>query len=257
MNKMKFKTFWNKNSSKILVYFGLTVMTGSAVGLAVATPKALKLIEAKKQELGVEELEPKDIVKTAAPAYIAPVTGFIAGTVAVVNGNNIAVKQAVNATATLMATEKAFSQTVKAYRSKIAQRLGEDAEKEITNEVKQESKIVARKINKNGSVIVVGGDVMCKDILTGRYFKSSAVKIQKAINTLNDRLNNEDYISINDYSTELGMEPLEKGGEDTGFNREYGLLNVRFDAELYDDTPILVVDVQNSSGPRFDYRNLH
>lgn len=98
---------------------------------------------------------------------------------------------------------------------------------------------------------------MCKDVLTGRYFKSSAVKIQKAINTLNDRLNNEDYISINDYSTELGMEPLEKGGEDTGFNREYGLLNVRFDAELYDDTPILVVDVQNSSGPRFDYRNLH
>ena len=257
--KMNFKGFWSKNSSKILVWSGLAMMTGSTIAIAVSTPKALRLIEEKKQELEVEELEPKDVVKVVAPVYLAPVMTFIAGGVSVVTGNNKAVKQAANATAALAVTEKAFKETVKAYRSKIAHRLGEEAEKEITSEVKAETTNVKKKIDDSGQVIVIsGGDVMCKDRLTGRYFKSSAVKIQKALNELNAEMNNNDYISINDYSAALGMEPLEMGGEDTGFNREFGLLTARFGSELYDgETPILVVDVQNSSGPRYDYRTLH
>lgn len=59
-----------KNASKIL---GGLAITGSitAVYFAVtATPKAMILLDEKKQELGVEKLDVKTIVKTAGPVYV-------------------------------------------------------------------------------------------------------------------------------------------------------------------------------------------
>lgn len=60
-----------KNASKIL---GGLAITGSitAVYFAVtATPKAMILLDEKKQELGVEKLDVKTIVKTAGPGVRA------------------------------------------------------------------------------------------------------------------------------------------------------------------------------------------
>lgn len=60
----------SRNGSKILLGFGIAGAF-TAVGFAIsATPKAMILLEEKKQELGVEKLDAKTIVKTAAPVYI-------------------------------------------------------------------------------------------------------------------------------------------------------------------------------------------
>lgn len=60
----------SRNSSKILLGLGIAGAF-TAVGFAItATPKAMILLEEKKQELGVEKLDAKTIVKTAAPVYI-------------------------------------------------------------------------------------------------------------------------------------------------------------------------------------------
>lgn len=60
----------SRNSSKILLGLGIAGAF-TAVGFAIsATPKAMILLEEKKQELGVEKLDAKTIIKTAAPVYI-------------------------------------------------------------------------------------------------------------------------------------------------------------------------------------------
>lgn len=60
----------SRNSSKILLGLGIAGAF-TAVGFAItATPKAMILLDEKKKELGVEKLDAKTIVKTAAPVYI-------------------------------------------------------------------------------------------------------------------------------------------------------------------------------------------
>lgn len=60
----------SRNGSKILLGFGIAGAF-TAVGFAItATPKAMILLDEKKKELGVEKLDAKTIVKTAAPVYI-------------------------------------------------------------------------------------------------------------------------------------------------------------------------------------------
>ena len=60
----------SRNSSKILLGLGIAGAF-TAVGFAIsATPKAMILLEEKKQELGVEKLDAKTIIRTAAPVYI-------------------------------------------------------------------------------------------------------------------------------------------------------------------------------------------
>lgn len=74
---MNLKTFGKKvgrgikkNLPKILVCGSIAGMVTSVVFAVKATPKAMILLDEKKQELGTEKLDVKTIVKTAAPAYI-------------------------------------------------------------------------------------------------------------------------------------------------------------------------------------------
>ena len=56
-----------KHSPEILIGLGITGAASSVIFAVKATPKAMILLDQKKQELGVEKLEAKEIIKTAAP----------------------------------------------------------------------------------------------------------------------------------------------------------------------------------------------
>lgn len=72
------RTAMKKHSPEILTGIGIAGMITTTVMAVKATPKALILLEEKKDELDTDRLEPKDIVKTAWPCYIpAAVVGSI------------------------------------------------------------------------------------------------------------------------------------------------------------------------------------
>ena len=72
------RTAMKKHSPEILTGIGIAGMITTAVMAVKATPKALILLEEKKDELDTDRLEPKDIIKTAWPCYIpAAVVGSI------------------------------------------------------------------------------------------------------------------------------------------------------------------------------------
>lgn len=72
------RTAMKKHSPEILTGIGIAGMITTTVMAVKATPKALILLEEKKDELDTDRLEPKDIIKTAWPCYIpAAVVGSI------------------------------------------------------------------------------------------------------------------------------------------------------------------------------------
>ena len=97
----------SRNSSKILLGLGIAGAF-TAVGFAItATPKAMILLDEKNKELGVEKLDAKTIVKTAAPVYIptaismAVSTGCIIGASSVNDRRNAALAAACTMSVTL------------------------------------------------------------------------------------------------------------------------------------------------------------
>ena len=59
-----------KHSPQILIGFGVAGMVGATVLAVAATPKAMKLIEEKKEEEGKDNLTPLEIVQTTWKCYI-------------------------------------------------------------------------------------------------------------------------------------------------------------------------------------------
>jgi hypothetical protein len=129
----KTKLFFKKHSSTILTVIGAVGVVGTAVLSVKATPKALKLIEEKKQELEKEELTAIETVKTAWKPYIpAAITGF--STIACIFGANYL---SVRSQASLMSAYALLDRSYKEYREKTEELYPEESTKvnqEIINQ---------------------------------------------------------------------------------------------------------------------------
>ena len=75
---LSLKTAIKKHSPEILTGIGIAGMITTTVMAVRATPKALILIEERKEEIGAEKLEAMDMVKTTWACYIpAAITGTL------------------------------------------------------------------------------------------------------------------------------------------------------------------------------------
>ena len=69
----KFTTGLRRSSPTILTALGIVGVVGTAVTAVRATPKALRLIKAKKDELETDKLTPMELVETTWKCYIPSV----------------------------------------------------------------------------------------------------------------------------------------------------------------------------------------
>ena len=127
----KTKLFFKRNSSTILTCVGSIGVVTTAVLAVKATPKAIRLLESAEEEKG-EELTTLETVKIAGPAYIpAAITGV--STIACIFGANILSKCQ---QASLMSAYALIENSYKEYKNKLKVLYGDDADKEITKEIK-------------------------------------------------------------------------------------------------------------------------
>ena len=116
-----------KNASKIL---GGLAITGSitAVYFAVtATPKAMILLDEKKQELGVEKLDVKTIVKTAGPVYVPTALSMVLSAGCVIGAVHVDERRNAALAAACTLSESAL----KTYQDKVLEAIGPEKEQEI------------------------------------------------------------------------------------------------------------------------------
>lgn len=239
-----------KHSPEILTGLGIAGMITTTVMAVKATPKALDLLEDATEEKWVEkneDLTKLEVIRTAIPCYIPAI---IVGTVSVgclIGASSVNMRR--NAA---LATAYAISEsTLKEYKGKILEELGEKREKEIRDSIDKDH-VTKTPLNKSEVIITEKGNTLCFDKLSGRYFRSDIEKLRRVENDLNRRMRDDMYISLNEFYWEIGLEGI-KIGEDIGWNIDTGYIDLDFSSQLADDgTPCLVLDY--GVAPRYEYR---
>lgn len=234
------KSVWagaKKHSPEILIGMGIAGAASSVIFAVKATPKAMILLEEKRQELGVEKLEAKEIIKTAAPVYIPTAISFGVSVACIVGASSVNARRNAALTAAYTLSES----TLRTYRDKVLETVGEDKEREIRQKAAIEQQ---QKTPEPQTLVVSGaaGQLKCFDSLSGRYFVSTKNEIDKAVNEFNRQLRDDMRISLNDWYDLIGLD-TNKLGDMLGWDIERGYVETCYASRLDEDgLPCLVVN---------------
>lgn len=246
---LSLKTAIKKHSPEILTGIGIAGMITTTVMAVRATPKALILIEERKEEIGAEKLEAMDMVKTAWACYIpAAITGTLSVACLIGASSVNARRNAALATAYTLSES-----ALKDYQGKVIEMFGEKKNEAVKDAIAKD-KVEKNPVVTREVIITEKGNTLCYDAISGRYFKSDIEKIKKAECELNRQMLDDMYVSLNDFYYEIGLDSV-KLGDELGWNVDSGYIDLSFSSQLASDgTPCLVIDY--SVAPRYDYRNL-
>lgn len=243
----KTKKVVSKYSPEILTTLGISSMITSTVLAVKATPKALKIINAKKFDDKKSELTPKEIVKITWKEYLPSVSFGISGIIFVVLGCRINSKRSA-----AFATAYAISErTLRTYKDKVIETIGEKKEKVIREKASQEA-INNKPPQSNQVIITSKGNTLIMDSLSGRYFRSDLETIRKILNDLNRSITYQNYISLNEWYYAIGLDGI-KSGDDIGWNIDGGLIELDFNTCLADnDEPCICIDYVRTPQPGYN-----
>lgn len=189
-----------KNAPTLLTCIGAAGVILTAVASGKAAIKAKEVLDEMP-----EDTETKDKVKAVAPIIAKP--AFLAcGTIWVIfSANKIALRR----NAALVAAYTLTSRQFEDYENKVKETIGKNKEKKIKEAIAED------KINSNppSNELIENAEsdkIICQDY-RGRMFKIAPDGIDRAINKLNARLKDEEFVSLNDWYQELGLSPVPDG----------------------------------------------
>lgn len=238
-----------KYSPGILTGIGITGMIGATFMAVKATPKALYLIEVKKEESEVEELTPVETIKTCWKCYIPATLTTVVSAACLIGASTVSAKR--NAA---LATAYSISEAaLREYQEKVVEVVGEKKEKAVRDAVAK-NQIERDPVTKSEVVIIdSNSNTLCYEPLSGRYFKSTIDKIKKAEIKLDRQMIQEMYVSLNDFYWEIGLDGTDLGDK-MGWNLIKGYMDLSFSSQLADDgTPCAVIVY--GIPPVYDYQN--
>lgn len=245
------KGFMHKHSPEILTGIGVTGMITSTVLAVKATPKALELIEEAKGhgEVRADNLPIKTIIKVAWKPYIPAAVTMVLSASCIIGASAVNTKR--NAA---LATAYAISEkTLLTYKDKVIETIGEKKEKEIREKIAQDE-LDKRPVSTQQVIVTSKGNTLCMDSISGRLFRSDIDTIKKVVNELNRTMMYQNYISLDEFYNEIGLEPI-KSSDRLGWNIDDGLIELDFGAILAEnDEPCIVVDY--SRLPKYDFDKL-
>lgn len=250
-----------KHSPEILTGIGIAGMISTTVLAVRATPKALMLIEEKKREKkfavikdgGDPDLTKLEIVKTAWKPYIpAAVTGA-ASVACLVGASSVNARR----NAALAAAYALSESTLADYKEKVVETIGEKKAQEVKDAIAKD-KIDNDPVSRKEVVITDKGETLFYESLSGRYFKSDYESIRSAVNTLNEQLLLDEYITLNEFYEAIGLDDIQPLGDQLKWrvnpdSSDKGLIQLDFSSQLTDDmTPCGVIGFSNP--PKYDLR---
>lgn len=235
------------NSPSILTAIGVTGTITTAYLTGKASFRASKLIEDKKFVMHLHEpkiaqreqdLDNKEKFKLVWKCYIPPTVVGVGTVAAIVGANRIGNRRAAAMAAAYSLSQRAFEE----YKDKVVEKMGKTKEQAIRDQVAQEH-VNRNPVGKNEVIITGGGEVLCYDKYTGRYFMSSMEALKKAENDVNFYILNNDYANLNDFYRLVGL-PVVPVGEEVGWTPEFNF-EIIFSTTISENgKPCLVTDYQ-------------
>lgn len=238
--------FVNSNSPVILTGMGLAGMVTTVVLGIKATPKAEKIIKCEESQLE-RPLTNVEIVKHTWKCYIPTVAMGAASAACIIGGQSVSLRR----NAALAGLYAFTDNTLKEYQDKVIETVGEKKNADILDGMAKD--IVDQNPVNELNVIRAGGDHLCYDPLTGRYFRSDIELINRAVNNLNKCLIDDRYETLNDFYYLLGLPEVDSiVGEDLGWNTDK-LLDLGFSSQLASNGEPCIV-LRYDVAPKFDYQ---
>lgn len=238
--------FFHRNGSKILITSSF-IASGSAIVMAVrSTPKYKLLIEERKEELEVDDLKVTQKIKPTIKAYWPSIILLVLSGACTIGSHLIdKKKQAVLATA-LTASNAALSE----FQAKAMEKLGEKKVTEIKDAIAKD-KIDNNKVDPQKVIITPSkGKVLMFDAFSGRYFMSDIESVRRAVNKVNRQIPEEQYVSINELYSELGMPEIDMGDQLGWGNDSCNGFEECLSAQITDDgEPCIVVTYEPKPDP--------
>ena len=240
----------SKNATTILAAVAVSGVVATTVLAVRATPRALGAIhEATPLDFENAEFLPLTRVEKAKVAWKFYIPTAVMGTATIaciIGGNTISTRR----TAALASAYTLADTAIKEYQSKVVEVIGENKENKIRDAIAQDH-LDANPVSNQIVSITSGGEMLCYDTVSGRYFKSDIETLRRAENTLNQRLLNSSYVSLNEMYREIGLDEV-KLGDDMGWVPD-NMLEFRFSARLADNNqPCVVLDYKID--PKLDWR---
>lgn len=245
-----------------------TILTGMAVSGTIATAyltgrasfRAARIIanEELEREAAHDEsngdvhytniLSIVSKVKLVWRLYIPPIGIGLTTIASILVANKISSKKIAALTVASGISERALQE----YKTKVVEKLGLRQDQKIRDEVAQD-RVTNQPIGKE--VIIAGtGDVLCYDMMTGRYFQSTVEDIKRAENKVNHELVNFMSASLSSFYDQLGLPPTPYT-DTVGWNMN-NRMEVTFSTVMSSDNrPCIAVDFLYP--PVADYDRLH
>lgn len=243
-----------ENSPTVLTSLGVsgTIMTAWLSGRA--SFKAAKLIsfeEAKRYSEGGNleaELTNKEKFKLVWPLYVPAATIGSSTIGCIVGANQLASKK----TAALAAAAGISERALQEYKTKVVEQIGESKAVAVQDAIAQD-RVNAQPVHTREVILAGTGEVLCFDLMSGRYFQSSVEEIKKAENETNFEIVNHMYASLSSFYDKIGL-PSTGFSDDVGFNTD-NRCEVSFTTTMSsDDRPCIAIDFHYT--PVHDYARL-
>lgn len=251
MNKQTMLRFWKefqtgakKYSPGILTGIGITGMIATTISAVRVTPKALEMIDEREIKDG-KRLTTKEVVETTWKCYVPSAITGVCSVACIIGASSINAKR----NAALAAAYAISMQDLTDYKKKTLEVIGEKKEAQIYDEIAKE-KVQEAQLETKPPVPVGVGKVPCYEYLTKRTFGSDMETIRSKCNDLNERLRQENWITVNEFLSEIGLEEADESiGEVLGWDIDHGYIKPRFSSIVVNGIPYLVIGHENP--PRY------
>jgi hypothetical protein len=211
-----------ENSPELLTGAAIAGVVATVVLAVKATPKALEeRAEARDQKImmtpmataeDVEEkiqLTVRETVKATWRCYVPATVAGVATISCIVGANAIGARRYIGALGAYTLVDRAFNE----YKDKVIETIGENKERKVVESIHEDR---IKNDPPSGDVLILGGgEVLCYDVLGGRYFKSDAESIRRAFNDVDALVLSDPYngASLNELYRALGLESTTLGAE--------------------------------------------
>lgn len=190
----------NENSTTVLTGLGVAGVITTAYLTGRASFKAAQIIlEQEDHKLETEEdFTTGQKVRMVWRLYVPPVLLGVTTIASVIAANRLASRKIAALAIASGISDRAFRE----YKERVIEKFGENKDRDIRDEIAQkrvENELI------NNEVIVLGGEVLCFDLHSGRYFHSTHEAIRKAENKINYELVHFSAASLSEFYDELGV----------------------------------------------------
>lgn len=234
------------NSTTVLTGLGVAGSLGAVIWAIKITPRAVRKLDSayyiKNNKLSFERpdtalptisLTKFEAIKTVWKDYL-PVVILEGATIACVIGS-----QSINLRKQA-ALISAFSISETALREYQERMVIESPTKDrkVRDDISR-SKIEDNPVTAKEVLLVGNGDQLFYEAHTDRYFMSTMQKVQKAVNDLNFQVLNQNYASLNEFYSMVGLKAVAQG-EELGWTTEHQL-EVDYSSQVTDDDRAAIV----------------